>query len=303
MSSKLVVKKDGTVRNKKNNLEKVTLFDVINNTVMFLLILISLYPIWYVLCISLSSTEAINNGLVSLWPVDINIDAYKEILKTPRIPRAYWNSILYTFLHTVFAVGTTVLFAYPLSRKKFVFRKPLMLMVVFTMFFSGGMIPAYLLLRSLHLLDSMWALILSGLITTFDLVIIKNFYEGLPHEMYEAAIVDGANEFTILLRIFIPLAKPAIASITLFLAMGTWNSYLSPSIYFTTPEKFPLPVILKEMLIDMTSTNSNNADENQFTPEAIKNATIFVSVLPFLIVYPFLQKYFVKGVAIGAVKG
>lgn len=303
MSAKIVTKKDGTVTNKANRLDKLTFFDFVNNTVMILLIFITLYPVWYVLCISLSSTAAINSGAVTIWPKETNLDAYFQILKTPRIPRAYWNSILYTFTATVCTVAMTTLYAYPLSRKNFVFRSPLLIMVIITMFFSGGMIPSFLLAKSLGLLDKIWGIVIPGLIVTFDLIVMKNFFEGIPNELYEAAVVDGASEFTILLKIFVPLAKPAIASITLFIAMGNWNSYLTPSIYFTTAEKMPLQVILKDMLMDMTAQNSNNMEESRFTPEALKNATIFISVLPFLVVYPFLQKYFVKGLTVGAIKG
>lgn len=288
--------------NPRNALDKTTFFDVINIIIMCFLIFITLYPVWYVLCISLSSTEAILNG-ISWYPKGINLDAYVEILKTPKIPRAYLNSIIYTLVSTVSCVSMTTLFAYPLSRGNFVFRKFLMLMVVITMFLNGGIIPTFLVVKACGLLDSMWSLVIPELIWTFDLVVIKNFFESLPHEMYEAAVVDGASEFTILLKIFVPLAKPCIASITLFYAMGQWNSYLIPSIYLTSSEKLPLQVVLKDMLISMTNQNANAMDESKFTPEALKNATIFVSVLPFLIVYPYLQKYFVKGLTVGAVKG
>lgn len=291
-------------RNRANRLDKVTLFDVLNTLFMLVLLFITLYPVWYVLCISLSSTAAINSGTISFYPKEINFDAYIEILKTPKIPRAYWNSILYTSVGTICCIAMTVLYAYPLSRKTFMFRKPLMIMVVITMFFSGGMIPTFLLVKGVGLYNSMWSLIIPNLIWTFDLIIMKNFFEGIPHEIYEAAIVDGANEFTILLKIFIPLAKPAIASITLFFAMGQWNSYLNPSIYLSDTAKMPLQVVLKEMLLDATAQNSEMVEQAaKFTPEALKNATVFISVLPFVVVYPFLQKYFVKGLTIGAVKG
>lgn len=291
-------------RNRANRLDKVTLFDVLNTLFMLVLLFITLYPVWYVLCISLSSTAAINSGTISFYPKEINFDAYIEILKTPKIPRAYWNSILYTSVGTICCIAMTVLYAYPLSRKSFMFRKPLMIMVVITMFFSGGMIPTFLLVKGVGLYNSMWSLIIPNLIWTFDLIIMKNFFEGIPHEIYEAAIVDGANEFTILLKIFIPLAKPAIASITLFFAMGQWNSYLNPSIYLSDTAKMPLQVVLKEMLLDATAQNSEMVEQAaKFTPEALKNATVFISVLPFVVVYPFLQKYFVKGLTIGAVKG
>ena len=283
--------------------QKFGVFDAINYLVMAIAAFITLYPVWYVLCVSLSSTAAINSGVISFWPKEINIDAYLQILKTPKIPRAYLNAIVYTFIGTVTCLITTVVYAYPLSRKNFIFRKPLMIMVTITMFFGGGMIPSYLLIQSLGLLDSMWSIILPHLIVPFDLIVIKNFFEGVPNEMYEAAVVDGASEFRIFSQIYVPLAKPAIASVALFFAMQQWNGYLLPSIYISTPEKQPLQVVLRDMLVDMTSQNSNSVEETKFTPEALKNATIFISVAPFLIVYPYLQKYFVKGLTVGAVKG
>lgn len=295
---------------KKNKLSYSTgmkqrfgIFDCINYVIMAAAAFITLYPVWYVLCISLSSTAAINSGTISFWPKEINIDAYIQVLKTPKIPRAYLNSIVYTSVGTICCLVFTTLFAYPVSRKNFIFRKPLMIMVTITMFFGGGMIPTFLLVQSVGLLDSMWSLIIPNLIWTFDLIVIKNFFEGVPGEMYEAAVVDGASEFRIFLQIYVPLAKPAIASVALFFAMGQWNSYLLPSIYLNTAEKLPLQVVLRDMLIDMTSQNPNSLEESKFTPEALKNATIFVSILPFVVVYPYLQKYFVKGLTVGAVKG
>lgn len=295
---------------KKNKLSYSTgmkqrfgLFDCINYFIMALAAFITLYPVWYVLCISLSSTAAINSGTISFWPKGINVDAYMQVLKTPKIPRAYLNSIIYTGVGTICCLAMTTIFAYPVSRKNFIFRKPLMIMVTITMFFGGGMIPTFLLVQSVGLLDSMWSLIIPNLIWTFDLIVVKNFFEGVPTEMYEAAVVDGASEFRIFAQIYVPLAKPAIASVALFFAMGQWNSYLIPSIYLNTAEKLPLQVVLRDMLIDMTSQNPNSLEESKFTPEALKNATIFISILPFMVVYPFLQKYFVKGLTVGAVKG
>ncbi len=289
--------------NKKNKLDRWTFFDYMNAFVHIFLIFITLYPVWYVLCVSLSSTEAIMAGKVSFWPVGFNFGAYKEILSTARIPRAYFNSILYTGVGTVSCLLMTIMFAYPLSRKNFVFRKPLMIMVVITMFFSGGLIPTFLLVKGIGLLDSMWSLIIPSLIWTYDLIVMRSFFETIPNEIYEAAIVDGASEFKILVTIFVPLAEPSIASIALFYIMGQWNSYLTPSIYLMEPKKYPLQVVLKEMLNQMVGQNANEVEETKSTPEAFKNATIFVSVLPFLIVYPWLQKYFVKGLTLGAVKG
>ena len=299
MSNKNAAKK----LNLKKSLDRFTFFDVFVYIMMAFAAFITLYPIWYVLCISLSSTAAINSGTVSFWPKEINVDAYIQILKTPRIPRAYANSILYTGVGTICCLAMTTIYAYPLSRKNFIFRKPLMIMVTITMFFGGGLIPTFLLVQSLGLIDSMWSLVIPNLIWSFDLIIVKNFFEGVPGEIYEAAIVDGASEFRIFAQIYVPLAKPAIASVALFFAMGQWNSYLIPSIYLNTAEKLPLQVILKDMLINMTSQNPNSLEESRFTPEALKNATVFISIAPFMVVYPFLQKYFVKGLTVGAVKG
>ncbi len=306
----------GLVKNRKpkSKLDRYTLFDYINIVLMLFVLFITLYPVWYVFCISASSSEAINQGLVSFLPMKFSeaagkivpgfsLDAYGKILSTPKIPRAYLNTIVYTAIGVVCELFMTILFAYPLSRKTFMFRKPIMKLVTITMFFSGGLIPTYLVVSSLKLLDSVWGLVIPNLIWTFDLIIIKNFFEGIPYELYEAAIVDGASEFRILFSIYVPLAKPAIASIALFFIIGNWNSYLIPSIYFTTAEKYPLQVVLRDMLMNDTTKVSDIMEDAKFTPEALKNATIFVSILPMLVVYPWLQKYFIKGLTVGAVKG
>jgi putative aldouronate transport system permease protein len=301
-------------RKPKSKLDRYTLFDYINVVLMLLVIFVTLYPVWYVLCISLSSSEAINQGVVNFLPMKFSetagkivpgfsFEAYGKILSTPKIPRAYWNTIRYTGVGVVCELLMTIMFAYPLSRRTFIFRKPLMVMVTITMFFSGGLIPTYLIVSSLGLLDSMWGLIIPNLIWTFDLIILKNFFEGIPHELYEAAIVDGASEFRIMTTIFVPLAKPSIAAIALFFIMGNWNSFLIPSIYLTSADKYPLQVVLRDMLMNDTTKVSDIMDDAKFTPEALKNATIFVSILPMLVVYPWLQKFFIKGLTVGAVKG
>ncbi len=301
-------------RKPKSKLDRYTLFDYINILLMLLVLFVTLYPVWYVFCISMSSSEAINQGVVSFLPMKfseaagkivpgLSLDAYGKILSTPKIPRAYGNTILYTAVGTICELAMTVLFAYPLARKTFIFRKPIMKLVTITMFFSGGLIPTYLVVSSLGLLDSMWGLVIPNLIWTFDLIIIKNFFEGIPYELYEAAIVDGASEFRIMFSIYVPLAKPAMASIALFFIIGNWNSYLIPSIYLTTADKYPLQVVLRDMLMNDTTKVSDIMEDAKFTPEALKNATIFVSILPMLVVYPWLQKYFIKGLTVGAVKG
>lgn len=283
--------------------KKNTAFDYVNIIIMVLLIIVTVYPIWYVFCISLSSTRMINLGAVNLYPREINFDAYKQIFQTSKIPRAYGNSILYTFCGTICCLVMTIIFAYPLSRRRFVFRRPIMIMITITMYFTGGLIPTFLVVQATGLIDTMWSLIIPNLIWTFDVILLKNFFEGIPEELHEAAITDGASEFKIMVKIFIPLATPAIATVALFFAMGHWNSYLIPSIYITSQDKLPLQVVLRDMLLEDTNAKPNSASASKITPEALKNATIFVSILPFLIVYPWLQKYFVKGLTLGAVKG
>ncbi len=283
--------------------QKTTLFDFVNFIILLAVLFITLYPLWYVLCISLSSTEMINSGTVTFYPKGINLDAYKQIFTTSKVPRAYFNSVLYTAVGTVCCLAMTVVFAYPLSRKNFVLRRPLTLFITITLYFTGGLIPTFLVVQGTGLLDSMWSLIIPNIIWTFDAILMRNFFEGVPAELHEAAIVDGANEFKILYKIYIPLSTSAIATIALFYAMGQWNSYLLPSIYITTYEKLPLPVILRDMLMDDTSANPQSLAGTQITPEALKNATVFISILPFLALYPYLQKYFVKGLTMGAVKG
>ena len=283
--------------------QKTTLFDFVNFIILLAVLFITLYPLWYVLCISLSSTEMINSGTVTFYPKGINLDAYKQIFTTSKVPRAYFNSVLYTAVGTVCCLAMTVVFAYPLSRKNFVLRRPLTLFITITLYFTGGLIPTFLVVQGTGLLDSMWSLIIPNIIWTFDAILMRNFFEGVPAELHEAALVDGAHEFKILYKIYIPLSTSAIATIALFYAMGQWNSYLLPSIYITTYEKLPLPVILRDMLMDDTSANPQSLAGTQITPEALKNATVFISILPFLALYPYLQKYFVKGLTMGAVKG
>lgn len=282
---------------------KITIFDCINFLILSAVLFITIYPLWYVLCISLSSTEMINSGTVTLYPKGFNFAAYKQIFGTSKILRAYSNSVVYTAVGTLCCMAMTIIFVYPLSRKNFVLRKPITVLITITLYFTGGLIPTFLVVQGTGLLDSMWSLIIPNIIWTFDAILLRNFFEGVPAELHEAAIIDGANELRILTKIYIPLSTSAIATIALFYAMGQWNSYLLPSIYITSYEKLPLPVILRDMLMEDTNSNPNSIASNQITPEALKNATMFVSILPFLIFYPYLQKYFVKGLTMGAVKG
>ncbi len=283
--------------------KKITLFDIINGIFMILVGLVMLYPVVYIVAVSFSDTIYIVQNKITFYPKGFNIDAYKMILENDRIPRAYLNTLLYTSAGTFVNLLMTSLGAYPLSKPNLFGRKFFVTAIVITMFFSGGMIPTYIVVQKLGLIDSIWAIILPNAIWTMELLILKSFYESISPSLYEAAIIDGASEYRILFQIIIPLSKAALASIALFYFMGHWNSFFVPLIYLNDSDKFPLQIVLREMLIDETAKDSNTMKQAQLTPEAMKNATIFLSMVPVLMVYPFAQKYFTKGVMLGSVKG
>lgn len=283
--------------------KKITLFGTINTFIMLIVGAIMLYPVVYVIAISFSDTISIVQNKVTFFPKGFNLEAYKMILKDPRIPRSYLNTIIYTTVGLIVNLLMTILGAYPLAKKDFFGRKFFITAIVITMFFSGGMIPTYIVVQKLGLIDSMWALIIPNAIWTAQLLILKSFYESISPSLFEAAIVDGASEYRMLFQIVVPLSKPALASIALFYFMGHWNSYFIPFIYLNDINKFPLQVVLRDMLIENTATNSNLITASQITPEAMKNATIFLSMIPVLLLYPFAQKYFAKGIMLGSVKG
>lgn len=283
--------------------KKITIFDLINSIILLFIAFITFYPVLYIVSVSFSDTASIVQNRVRFFPKGFNVEAYKFILKDARIPRAYLNTVIYTAAGTLVNIIMTALGAYPLSKKGFFGRKFFTAAIVFTMFFSGGMIPNYIIVQKLKLIDTIWALIIPNAIWTMELLILKGFYESIPSSLYESAIVDGASEYKILFKIIMPLSKAAFASIALFYFMGHWNSFFIPLIYLNSSEKFPLQLVLREMLIFDTAKESNLIDQSAMTPEAMKNATIFISMIPVLLVYPFAQKYFVKGVMVGSIKG
>ena len=286
------------------NHNKTSMFDIVNALFMGFIILIMAYPFIYMISISFSDTSYILQNKVSFFPRGFKINAYTMIFGSPKIPRAYMNTVIYTSVGAFINVLFTAVTAYPLSKKGMIGRKYVMMLIIFTMFFNGGIIPNYILVKNLGLIDSIWAIVIPNAIWTYELLILKSFYENLASEIYESAIIDGASEFRILFRIFMPLAKPAIASITLFYAMRHWNSFFIPMIYLNDLNKLPLQVVLKEMLIQDTAKASSNLSEYaSLTPEALKNATIVISTVPMLLLYPYIQRFFVKGIMLGAVKG
>ncbi|EGL15952.1 MULTISPECIES: carbohydrate ABC transporter permease [Paenibacillus] len=288
---------------KGSKLRKFGLFDLMNVIILSLVAAATVYPVLYIIAISFSDSAYIVQNKVFLWPRGFNLDAYKEILQNPRIPRAYLNTILYTGVGTFINLLMTAVAAYPLSRKTFFGRKYFMIAIVITMFLNGGIIPTYIVVQKLHLLDSIWALVLPNAIWTIELLILKSFYESMSSSLRESALIDGASEYRILFSIIIPLSKPALASIGLFYFMGHWNSFFLPLIYLNDANLYPLQVVLRDMLIFDQAKESGLVDQAALTPEAMKNATIFISMIPVLLIYPFAQKYFAKGIMLGSEKG
>ncbi|MCA0754272.1 carbohydrate ABC transporter permease [Paenibacillus sp. N4] len=282
---------------------KLSLFGIANTLLLICAAVATLYPVVYITAVSLSDTASVIQGKVLLLPKGINLDAYAEVMKNEKIPRAYLNSVYYTALGTFINLLFTAVAAYPLSQRTFFGRRFFMLAIVMTMFFNAGIIPTYMVVQQLGLIDSVWALVLPNAIWTMELIILKSFYENMSGQIREAALIDGASEYRILFNIVIPLSKPALASIGLFYFMGHWNSFFLPLIYLSDKDMYPLQVVLRDMLIYNTENDAGLVDRAALAPQAMKNATIVLSMIPVLLIYPFAQKYFAKGVMLGSEKG
>lgn len=283
------------------------LFDSLNVLLMVLLIIITLYPLWHVLNASLSDSNRLmaHSGLLLL-PDGFNLDSYKLVLSNPSILSGYRNTLVIVVLGTALNLLFTILGAYTLSRKSFMLRNPVMLAIVFTMFFNGGIIPTYLLINNtLHLGDNLLALIVPGLVSSYNLIIMRTAFQGISESLLESARIDGAGEMRILWRIVVPLSMPVIAVMILFYGVGHWNSWFSAILYIRDRDLYPLQLVLREILIQNSTdsmTTSAAMGDKEAIGESVKYATVMVATLPILFIYPFLQKYFVKGVMIGAIK-
>ncbi|OAS18702.1 carbohydrate ABC transporter permease [Paenibacillus oryzisoli] len=283
------------------------MFTILNYVIIGVFTLFTIIPFIHVLASSFTTAEELRQRAFVLFPTVFSLDAYKYILTTDTITRSMGVTIFITVAGTLFNIAMTTLMAYPLSRKTLIGRSKIMLLVLFTMLFQGGMIPTYLTVKELGLLNSYWAVLLPGAISAFNLIVMKNFFQQLPDGLEESAKIDGANDLIILLRVVIPLSMPAIATFSLFYAVGHWNSFLTPVLYLNNPEKWPIQVLLRQIVI-LSQGGFGDASEMgaDFVPpplQTIKSAVIVFANLPILLVYPFLQKHFAKGVLLGSVKG
>lgn len=274
--------------------------------VCFLVILITLVPFINIIAMSLADPIKVMANDIFLIPYGANFNAYRHVVDNAGFWKAYEVTIFVTVIGTLINVFLTVLTAYPLSRPGYCLRRPVMLLITFTMFISGGMIPTFLVVMNVGLYDSVWSMILPSAISTYNLIVCRTFLEGLPESMIESARLDGANELRILWSVIVPLSKPIIAVLVLFYAVSHWNSYFTPLLYITSPEKQPLTVYMYKVLILAEGGLDATAGSDQgfyLSLQQTKYAIIVLTVLPIVCVYPFLQKYFVQGVMIGAIKG
>jgi len=287
-------------------MKKIKLSGVLIGTLMILLSLLCVLPIVHLIAFSLSSSAAANAGEVMLWPVGFNLDAYKYIMSEPKFARSFLISIERVALGLAISCLLTVLTAYPLSKEsaKFKMRTYYVWFFVAIMLFSGGLIPTYMIVRAYGLIDSIWALILPGALQVFHITLMLNFFRGLPKELDESAFVDGAGHWTTLFRIYLPISLPSLATIALFTLVGQWNAWFDGLIYMNKADNYPLQTYLQTIVTnpDMSRT-ANLADLLNVSKRTVKMAQIVVGMLPVILVYPFLQRYFVKGIVLGSVKG
>ncbi|ETT64607.1 carbohydrate ABC transporter permease [Paenibacillus sp. FSL H8-0457] len=276
------------------------LFDVFNILFMIVLIMVMAYPMVYVFSASISNNAMVASGAVLLWPKKITLIAYEQLIYNPDLWVSYWNTIRYTFLHTLLTLIATSAMAYPLAKRWLPGRRVILLMAAFTLLFSGGMIPTFLIVQKLGMLDTIWAIVLPSLISTWYLFIMRTFFEALPEELEDAAAIDGCGSMQILVRIVLPLSVPVMVTIGLFTAVNQWNSFFSALIYLNDREMYPLQIMMRNILI----AGTNVQGEGDLTHlETLKYAMIMIGTLPILCVYPFIQKYFVQGTMIGGIKG
>lgn len=296
---------------------KESIGDRVFNTAMYVLLgiilLLCAYPIWYVIICSISSPYFINNGQVLLWPMGVTFQGYVAVFQEPSVLIGYRNSILYTVFGTLLALIVTLPAAYAVSRNDFVGHNFFMAVITFTMFFSGGMIPAYLVVQRLGLINSPFCLIVLGTVSAYDVILCRTFFQNsIPHELQDAAEIDGCSNFKLFVSVILPLSKPIIAVMVLFIAVGKWNNYFTALLYLTNPNLQPLQLVLYNLLlksdtlakmIEQGVVDAGDVQKSMNIQQLIRYSLIVTASVPVMLLYPLIQKYFVKGVMIGSVKG
>ncbi|MBQ7574191.1 MAG: carbohydrate ABC transporter permease [Clostridia bacterium] len=289
---------------KMSNSEKTA--NIVIYLIMFVMVLVVLYPMWYILIASFSGAAEVSAGNVILKVHDFNMGAYKRVFAMNGIAKAYFNTIFYTVFGTLLSISLTILGGYALSKSRLYGRRGLLLFITFTMWFNAGMMPTYLTYQTLNLVNTRMGILLCGAVSTFYVIIMRTCFEAIPDSMEESAKLDGANDFQILCSVYLPLAKPTIMTLVLYYMVSRWNGYFWSMILLKDDNLIPLQVVLKKLIVTMSGlydNGSTNADTTQTSAETVVYATIVIAAAPMLLVYPFIQRFFAKGIMVGAVKG
>ena len=285
------------------------IFSVVNTIILLILTFSCLYPIIYTLSLSLSSKEAVDGGKVILWPIGFTLRSYKLIMQDDAFFHSVYVSVVRVVVGTTLNLFCMVLMSFPLSKtsQEYKPRNAIMWLLVFVMLFNGGTIPWYMTVRNYGLIDTIWALIFSGSISVFNIFLIVSFFRQIPQSLEEAAIVDGAGPWTVLFKVIIPISKPVLATVLLFVSVGYWNEYLQGLLFINSPANYPLQTYIKQIVVkisaDISYTTEQLQELTKNSNQALDAAKVFISMIPMLIFYPFIQKYFVTGITLGAVKG
>ena len=295
-----VAKAESVIRFKGSYQDKI--FMTIVYSIMVILVSATLYPILYVFSVSISGYDAVVANRIMLWPIGFSLNSYRKIVSDAAFYTGYSNTVFYTVCGTILNVCMTILAAFPLARKEFFMRKFFTLVFMFTMFFGGGMIPSYIIVTKLGLYNSRWAIILPGLISTWNLILCRTYIMSVPEEMFDSAKVDGCSDFRFLFIILIPLIKPIIAVLVIYYGVGHWNAWFNALLYLSDTTKHPVQIYLRKLLIQSTNELAASAYELESTLQ-VRYCAMFVTVLPIMAIYPFFQKYFTKGVMVGSLKG
>lgn len=291
---------------KKQNVGNDRLFYALVYIIAIFAFVITLWPFLYIVAVSFSGSHAVYQGEVFLWPVDITLDGYRQVFKQNGLWTAYGNTLFYTTVGTVFNLAATTIAAYPLSRNRFFARRFFNFFIAFTMYFSGGMIPTYLLITKLGFYNSRWVMIIPSMLSTYNVMVCRSAFSAIPDEVIESAEIDGSNEWQTFGHIAVRLITPTLAVLTLYYAVGHWNNFFTALLYLSKEELMPMQVLLRRVLIQASSElmdNSTASNDMAAVSIQVRYVTIVVATLPILAIYPLLQKYFVKGVMLGAVKG